>query len=342
MLSLTLRKCVFIAWSTLTFVHASGAPRSRDSTQFNVLNNDISTITEEQDIFSMPASHFRAVTVLHRPCSTLSFTLSNFAGVLGPEWPLLVLHDANITTYVEGNKMVRELKRQKRLHSASLEAAGFRDVLTNDAQAYSRVLVSAHFWAMLRTQYVLIFQLDSVLCAMSPWKVHDFLEYDYIGAPWIDRFNGMDVGNGGLSLRKVKTMIHIIKTFPLEGRYENEDIYFAQGVYHLAQEGKYPVRIPPMHVASKFSYEAGALPRAASFGVHKLPRHKILQKEDVAALLQTCPEAELGVWESCTEAVTMKEGEEKDASRSDRAFVASDMDLNVTGFESNYDINASA
>ena len=51
----------------------------------------------EEGVFSMPASRFRAVTVMHRPCSTLSFTLANFAGVLGTEWPLLILHDANIS-----------------------------------------------------------------------------------------------------------------------------------------------------------------------------------------------------------------------------------------------------
>ena len=49
----------------------------------------------------------------------------------------------------------------------------------------------------------------------------------------------------------------------------------------------------------------------------------------------------MGVWETCSEAVTMKEGEEKDEGTSDRAFVASEIELNVTGFESNYDINRS-
>ena len=317
---------------------AAHEPRDRSLRVREMADND-------EDIFSMPASRFRAVTVMHRPCSTLSFTLANFAGVLGTDWPLLVLHDVNISSHVQGNKMVRELKRQKRLQSSSLAAAGFREILTNDAQAYSKVLLSAHFWAMLRAQHVLVFQLDSILCSLSPWKVHDFLEYDYIGAPWIDRFYGMDIGNGGLSLRKVKTMIHIIKTFPLEGRYENEDIYFAQGVYDLAKQKKYPVRIPPVHVAAKFSYEAGALPRVASFGVHKLPRHKIPHKENAAALFKTCPEADLGVWESCSLVAMTKEEREVDGKggrseiTSNAAFVASDVDLNVTGFESDYDIN---
>ena len=345
MLSLTLHQVVFFTLSALLFAaHGSCAIHGRDRAQLKIIKSDASASTGEQDIFSMPASRFRAVTVMHRPCSTLSFTLANFAGVLGPEWPLLVLHDANITAFVEGNKMVRDLKRQKRLHSSSLASAGFREVLMDDAQAYSRVLVSSHFWAMLRAQHVLVFQLDSILCSMSPWRVHDFLEYDYTGAPWIDRFYGMDIGNGGLSLRNVKTMIHIIKTFPLEGRYENEDIYFAQGVYDLAKQGKYPVRIPPVHVAAKFSYEAGALPRVASFGVHKLPRHKISQKENVAALFKTCPEADLGVWESCSAAVMMKREEaekNEDGGKNDKNFVASDVDLDVMSFESDYDINKS-
>ena len=342
--SLTLCKRIFFAYIALIFAaHSTCAIHGRDRTQLNVIKSDASTSTDEQDIFSMPASRFRAATVMHRPCSTLSFTLANFAGVLGTEWPLLVLHDANISAHVEGNKMVRELKRQKGLHSSSLTAAGFREVLVDDAQAYSRVLISAHFWAILRAQHVLVFQLDSILCSMSPWKVHDFLEYDYIGAPWIDRFYGMEIGNGGLSLRKVKTMIHIIKTFPLEGRYENEDIYFAQGVYDLAKQKKFPVRIPPVHVAAKFSYEAGALPRVASFGVHKLPRHKISQKETISALFKTCPEADFGVWESCSEAVVMERGDEEEkgagASSNGKFFLASGVDLNVTGFESAYDIN---
>lgn len=331
-------RCTFVAL-LLIAVGVDCVIHGRDSAQL-LKSSD----ANENDIFSMPSSRFRAVTVMHRPCSTLSFTLSNFAGVLGIEWPLLVLYDANVTSHVEGNKVVRELKRQKRLHSSSLEAAGFREVLMADAQAYSRVLVSAHFWAMLRAQHVLVFQLDSVLCAMSPWKVQDFLEYDYIGAPWIDHFYGMDIGNGGLSLRKVKTMVDIIKTFPLEGRYENEDIYFARGIYDLAKRG-YPVRIPPVHVASKFSFEAGALPRVASFAVHKLPRHKIPQKENVAALFKTCPEAELGVWDSCSDDITMEVmrnasgdgGGGADFVR--KAFAATNEELSVAEFENDYDIH---
>jgi hypothetical protein len=128
---------------------------------------------------------------------------------------------------------------------------------------------------------------------MSPWTVGDFLRYDYIGAPWIDRWYGMDIGNGGLSLRKTKTMIRITKSFKFN-ETENEDIYFARGIYKLAAQDP-SIKIPPVHVAAKFAYEAGKLPRVTSFGVHKTPFREV----DKDVILKTCPEAMKGVWGGC-------------------------------------------
>ena len=56
-------------------------------------------------------SRFRAVTVVHAPCSTLAFTLTNFAGNLGPDWPLLVVYSPGAEAAVLGDKAVRFLSR---------------------------------------------------------------------------------------------------------------------------------------------------------------------------------------------------------------------------------------
>lgn len=241
----------------------------------------------------MPRSRFRAVTVLHKPCSTLGYTLTNFASNLGPEWPILVLHNEDVSPHLERNKIVRLQKRHGILHTASLERNGFSALSSANSSSYSKLLASTRFWFSLRAQHVLIFQTDSVLCSMSPWTINDFLQYDYIGAPWIDRWFGMDIGNGGLSLRKTKTMIRITKAFKFN-ETENEDIYFARGIYRLA-ERDHSVEIPPVHVAAKFAYEAGKLPRVTSFGVHKTP----LREVDRDAIAATCPEAMAGVWRGC-------------------------------------------
>ena len=248
---------------------------------------------EAADLGRLPRSRFRAVTVLHKPCSTLGYTLTNFASNLGPEWPILVLHNDDVSPHLERNKIVRLQKRHGILHTASLERNGFSALSSANSSSYSKLLASTRFWSALRAQHVLIFQTDSVLCSMSPWKINDFLQYDYIGAPWIDRWYGMDIGNGGLSLRKTRTMIRITKSFKFN-ETENEDIYFARGIYKLAERDP-AIKIPPVHVASKFAYEAGRLPRVTSFGVHKTPFRRV----DKEAIAKTCPEAMASVWREC-------------------------------------------
>ena len=51
---------------------------------------------------------------------------------------------------------------------------------------------------LLRTRQTLNIQWDSWICNPDKWK-DEFLDYDYIGAPWWYR-DGKNVGNGGFSL----------------------------------------------------------------------------------------------------------------------------------------------
>jgi hypothetical protein len=63
------------------------------------------------------------------------------------------------------------------------------------------------------------------------YRMKEFLEYDYIGAPWIkdERHNSYNVGNGGFSLRNPKIMIEITKRITNKEDYEiPEDVYFTK------------------------------------------------------------------------------------------------------------------
>jgi hypothetical protein len=53
-------------------------------------------------------------------------------------------------------------------------------------------------------EWLLVFQTDSILCANSRQNLNDFLDYDWVGAPWNP--NGRFGGNGGLSLRRVSAI----------------------------------------------------------------------------------------------------------------------------------------
>ena len=61
----------------------------------------------------------------------------------------------------------------------------------------------------IKTEMFLIFQTDTLI--LNKEKIYDFMNYDYVGAPFNRNFNWRrnypltdfyDVGNGGLSLRR--------------------------------------------------------------------------------------------------------------------------------------------
>jgi hypothetical protein len=77
------------------------------------------------------------------------------------------------------------------------------------------------FWNELKSyKRVLIFQHDTGLFK----SIDDFLEWDYIGAPWQFQYFG---GNGGLSIRNPQAMIDTIIQKPYSSNYGNEDVYFS-------------------------------------------------------------------------------------------------------------------
>ena len=94
-----------------------------------------------------------------------------------------------------------------------------------------------------------------------------------------------------------------------------------------------------MNVAAKFAYEAGRLPRVASFGVHKTP----LMEVDKEAIAKTCPQALASVWRGChlekyKNAKAMERGAvaAQITGGADRRFLAADRSLHVLDFENDY------
>jgi hypothetical protein len=84
--------------------------------------------------------------------------------------------------------------------------------------AHNRMLMSPEFYELFTDhEYVLVHHLDA-------FTFHDDLDrwcergYDYVGPPWFDGFDQaapdaplIGVGNGGFSLRKVSTFVHVTR-----------------------------------------------------------------------------------------------------------------------------------
>ena len=125
------------------------------------------------------------------------------------------------------------------------------DNLTNNE--YNNLLTNYKFWDLFKSEFVLIFQVDSFIFKKIP---DYFYNYHYVGAPWFNNefinknniFNNRKlIGNGGFSLRNVKIMIDICKNNKYYNNI-NEDIYFSINIDNNF--------LPDEKIALKFSIES--------------------------------------------------------------------------------------
>lgn len=91
----------------------------------------------------------------------------------------------------------------------------FRDDFFRNTVTYSALLLSREFYATFSSyDFILIYQFDALVFSdqLMDWCKRG---WDYIGAPWIkskdaDFVDAPTVGNGGFSLRKVKSFLRVI------------------------------------------------------------------------------------------------------------------------------------
>jgi len=133
---------------------------------------------------------------------------------------------------------------------------------------YNRVLTSIEFWAHSKFERELVFQYDSALLRSG---IEEFLEWDYVGAPWKFQEHG---GNGGLSLRNPMAMVWCIKQQPWDPSLGNEDVYFS----NLLKDS--PFKLAPRYVCERFSCET--IYKEGTLGYHAI--EKYLTPEEITKI----------------------------------------------------------
>jgi len=128
---------------------------------------------------------------------------------------------------------------------------------------YSKILIE-DLHKYFKTSHCLIVQSDSFVVNSDLWN-NEFLDYDYIGAPWSKKvlvnsnltlnMEKNPVGNGGFSLRshklaKITSKLNFDSlNFPLK----SEDVIICHYLYEeMVKSG---IRFAPPKVAAKFSIE---------------------------------------------------------------------------------------
>jgi hypothetical protein len=122
--------------------------------------------------------------------------------------------------------------------------------------------------------YCLIIQWDGFVVGPSAWT-DEFLEVDYVGAPWPASMGGNLVGNGGFSLRSKKFMSASkgLGAIPDPNTYQGsaEDVILCRTHYDKMIQAGLVYATPSQ--AAQFSFEDTPLPKTLGFhGPFNLPR----------------------------------------------------------------------
>jgi hypothetical protein len=219
-----------------------------------------------------------AVILETDPPSNLAPITLHFASVLGPRWKVVIYT-------LERNWVVPQSAPFRRaLDAGNIQIRYLpRNTDFSDGHKVSEFLTRPWLWEQLQdAAHVLMFQLDSIICANSEKTVDDFLHFDFVGAPIVpERGRGY---NGGLSLRNPRLFLDIAREEVMQGEgiLQWEDQWF----YHMAEKRvENGVRLATPDEAKLFSVET--LYYDKPLGYHQAPRW---QASNIAAIMEWCPE----------------------------------------------------
>ena len=186
------------------------------------------------------------VLIESREYPHLEFVIRNTILKLPQDWSHTVVCTKNNREYM--TKMCANISKNIKIVTLDCE-----NITVNQ---YSSLLASKLFWNNFVGEKILIYQDDTCIFKSN---IDDFLQYDYIGAPWLKSQNDNYylVGNGGLSLRSKSATLKVIDTVSIfDTKYNSstlayiklhslstpmEDVYFSKNTidYNLGIVANY-------------------------------------------------------------------------------------------------------
>jgi len=176
---------------------------------------------------------YESVFIEFRKLPHIEFLIRNTILKLGKEWSHTIVCGNKNYEYIEN--MCKNISDEITIINVNVE-----NMTQND---YNDYLLTSKFWNALNGDKIFIYQEDSIIFKDN---INDFLEYDYIGAPFSKSCNDTpnSVGNGGLSIRTKSKMLEIINKYNIKNvkfntstlayinmvklRQPPEDVYFSK------------------------------------------------------------------------------------------------------------------
>ena len=154
-------------------------------------------------------------------------------------------------------------------------------------EEYSRFMLM-HISEYFNTEFALIIQWDGYIVNEDAWDP-DFLNYDYIGAKWWHK-DGLNVGNGGFSLRSRK-LVESIKQLKNINLNDTEDNIICR-TFRPELEEKFGIKFADETIADKFAYERGYIPgEKMPWGFHGFFNiHRHVAKNELFNIVNSLPD----------------------------------------------------
>ncbi len=250
-----------------------------------IVTNIMANITTRANTTNITTINFYphiAVIVDFRTLGHIISVVHNVNQHIPSTWPIQIFHGKENQEFIKNSTLAPLLASGKAFLTLMDEVY--------DRARTDRLLTDPRFWQRVRGEKILFFQIDSAMCSTSPHKITDFLQYDYIGAPWDLSILPFDhryrVGNGGFSLRTRSKILALLALVPYDPKMP-EDVWYAGNLHKVNGS------IPTLEIAKTFSVESLYYERP--LGVHRFPWHCQFR----ADLARTCPESMMTMPDFC-------------------------------------------
>ncbi|KAF4345747.1 hypothetical protein FBEOM_289 [Fusarium beomiforme] len=169
-----------------------------------------------------------ALLIENRPQPIIAPLLLKFMYQMPPDWKFRFMGSNESVAHVNSSTAMREHVKSGKLDLTYIPY----NMSTAGQEMISRFLTTLWLYdtVLQPAEMLLVFQTDSMLCANNKRIIDDFLGYDYVGAPW--NTAGRYGGNGGLSIRRVSSIISILQSQQRANNSDPEDVWLSERLGH--------------------------------------------------------------------------------------------------------------
>ncbi|ETN39204.1 uncharacterized protein HMPREF1541_05427 [Cyphellophora europaea CBS 101466] len=170
-----------------------------------------------------------ALLIEDRVSELVAPTITHFMSVLPRDWKFVFLGSPEAVDHLDTSAVMRRSiqagQLEAKLIPSNMTVAGREEIsqFLTDLWVYEVLLAPA--------EWLLLYQTDSIMCGKAASNLNSWLHFDYVGASW--NTESRYGGNGGLSLRKVSSVIRILRSQKRLPGSEFEDSWVTERLGHL-------------------------------------------------------------------------------------------------------------